>query len=455
MAFTIFVSSHRLLRIAGTGAVLGALLAQPASALGLMQAYDAALQNDPVYRAAVSENQAGQQFKVLGRAGLLPNAQLNYGTANNKAEITQPDMFGNPATTKPDYRSSSNSLSVRQTLFNLDALARYRQGLAQTDYSDAQFSSRNQDLIIRVMMAYADAKYAEDQLALYSAQRDALAEQRLVNDKMFQNGEGTRTDMLETQAKLDVAEAQVIEAGDNLSVSRNTLAVMIGRDVTSLDGLAPDFKVMLVPLQSIEEWKAIAGKNNAELAAGRFAEEIAEQEISKARSGHAPRLDLNLSVSRNNSESVTSYKQDSTVRSIGVQLVVPLYSGGAVNAQSRQAVANRDKARSDLETTRNKVMIELYKQIGPAQNSVAKMDALQKSVNSATLLVRATRESVKGGVRINLDVLNAQQQLVVAKRDLAQARYSYLLSFLKLRVAAGTLDLDDLRVVAGYFSAIN
>ncbi len=455
---TISIPRHKLLHqklLHAAGAVFAALLAQQASALGLMQAYDAALQNDPVYRAAAAENQAGQQYKVLGRAGLLPTAQFSYGAGNNKADITQPDFLGNPTTTKPDYRSSSNSLSVRQTLFNLDALARYRQGVAQTNYSDAQFSSRNQDLIIRLMMAYADAKYGEDQLALYSAQRDALVEQRLMNDKMFEKGEGTRTDMLETQAKLDVAQAQVIEAGDNLIVSRNTLAVMIGHDVTNLDGLAPDFKVMTAPLQSIEAWKAIAGTNNAELAAGRFAEEIAEQEISKANAGHAPRLDLNLSVNRSNSDSVTSYRQDSTVRSIGIQLIVPLYSGGSVSAQASQAVANRDKARSDLEAARNKVMIELYKQIGPAQNSIAKMAALQKSVNSATLLVKATRESVKGGVRINLDVLNAQQQLVVAKRDLAQARYNYLISFLKLRMAAGTLDTDDLRSVARYFSADN
>jgi protease secretion system outer membrane protein len=426
-----------------------------AGAMGLMQAYDAALQHDAIYRSALSEHEAGQQYKAIGRAGLLPTLQYNYGTGKNKAQITEPNVLGVPVTSDPNYTSATSSISVHQSLFNLDALARYRQGIAQTDSSDAQLTTRRQDLMIRLVTTYVDAKYAQDQLALYSAQRDAFAEQRKVNDRLFQKGEGSRTDMLETQAKLDVSEAQVIEATDNVTISLNALAVMTGAAVSQLDGLSPEFRLPPFSQTGIEEWEAIAGKNNAELAAARLAEQIAEHEISKSRAGHAPRLDLNLGVSHNRSETLTAYKQNSTVRSIGIQLVVPLYAGGYVNALTTQAVANRDKARADLDATNNKVMIDLRKQISPAQNSAAKMAALEKSVNSATLLVQATRESVRGGVRINLDVLNAQQQLVAAKRDLMQARYNYLISFLKLRMAAGTLETDDLRTVAGYFLALN
>lgn len=424
-----------------------------ASAMGLMQAYDAALQNDPVYRAAVSEHQAGQQYQALGRAGLRPSIQYSYTTSENRAEITAPNFFGKPSTTYPEYTSVSSSLSLRQPLFNLDAAARYKQGMAQTQYSDAQFTSRSQDLIIRLVTRYAEAKYAEDQLALYSAQRDTLLEQRRVNDRLFEKGEGTKTDMLETQSRLDVAQAQVIEATDNLATARTTLAALLGTEVTQLDSLVWDFKAIPLPQSGFDEWKTIASSNNAELAAGRFALEAAEQEIRKSQAGHAPRLDLNASYSRSSAESLNSLNQDSTVRSIGLQFVLPLYAGGYVNAVSAQAVANRDKASSNLEASTNQVMIELRKQFSAVQSSVIKIAALQNAVNSAALLVQATQQSVKGGVRINLDVLNAQQQLVVAQRDLAQARYNYLISFLKLRVAAGTLNLDDLRTVAGYFSA--
>ena len=424
-------------------------------AMGLMQAYEAALQHDPVYRSALFDNQAGQQYRAIGRSGLLPSVQYTYSTSKNQADRTSPDFLGTPSTTHPEYTSISSSISLRQTLFNLNTSARYRQGIAQAGYSDAQFSGRSQELMIRLVSAYADAKYAQDQLALYGAQRDAFAERRRVNERMFDKGEGTRTDMLETQAKLDLAQAQVIESADNLATARSTLAAMLGREVTQLNGLANDFEGVPPSLFGIAQWKAMAERDNAELAAGRFALQAAEQEISKSRAGHAPRLDLNASYSRSSSDSLTNYKQDSTVRSIGVQLVVPLYAGGYVNAVSHQAVANRDKAGSDLEASTNKVMIEVGKQFGALHSGVARMAALQKSLASASSLVTATQHSVKGGERTNLDVLNAQQQQVAAQRDLAQARYNHLISFLKLRFAAGSLNIDDLRIVAGYFSAAN
>jgi protease secretion system outer membrane protein len=433
----------------------GLMLAAPASAIGLMQAYHAALLNDPTYRSAISENRAGKEYKTIGRSGLLPTLQYSYSTSQNKAETEQPNILGKITTSHTDYRSITNNVSLRQTLFNLDAFARYKQGIAQSNYSDAQFTGKSMDLMIRLVSNYVEAKYAEDQLVLISAQRDAYAEQKRVNDRMFEKGEGTRTDMLETQARLDVAEAQVIEYTDNLMNARNALAGMTGSDVTKLDGLGDGFSAMSLTPNNFEDWKSLAETNNAELTAGRFSLEVAQQEITKSRAGHAPRLDLNAGYNHGISDSLTTQKQDSAVRSIGIQLVIPLYSGGYVNAVSNQAVANRDRARSDLDASTNKVMIELRKQFNAVKSSIAKVTALQKSVDSATLLVEATKQSVKGGVRINLDVLNAQQQLMASKRDLALARYTYLTSFLRLRVAAGVVNVDDLQMVAGYFSAVN
>jgi protease secretion system outer membrane protein len=356
-------------------------------------------------------------------------------------------------TTHPDYKSFTSTISVRQPLFNLDALARYRQGKAQTAYSGAQFASRSQDVMVRLMVAYGDAKFAEEQLRLYTAQRDTFAEQMLVNNRMFEKGEGTKTDMLETQAKLDVSDARVIEATDNLVTARDTLGAMLGQKVTQLDGLANDFSVMPLSPAGFDEWKSNASSQNAEIAAARFELEAAEQEVNKSRAGHMPRLDLNASYSRSKSDSLINLDREATVRSIGVQLVVPLYSGGYVDALTSQALARRDKAQADLDATTSKVMIELHRQYSATQNSLAKITALQKSVNSATLLVTATQQSVKGGQRINLDVLNAQQQRVSAELDLTKARYGYLIGLLKLRMAAGTLNPDDLRAVAAQFSA--
>lgn len=428
-------------------------VSQSASAISLIQAYQAALKNDPLHRAAVAENVVGQEYQVIGRSALLPQAQYSFSTTNNMGESIAPDVLGRQKLTHLDYRSTTRNVSVRQTLFNLDAYAKFKQGVAQTKLSDAQFDARSKELMVRVITAYADAKFAEDQLRLYQAQRDSFLEQKMVNDRLFQKGEGTKTDMLETQAKLDVAEAAVLEATDNLFNARNTLAGIIGTDVTQLDALQENFNVGNLLQGDFDYWKLTTEKNNAELLAAELELEIAEQDIAKSRAGHVPRVDLSATYNRGKSETVVTQTQDNNIRSIGVQLVIPIYSGGYVNAVSKQAVAQKDKARAGLDGTRVKVMNELRKQYNVVKSSVAKIEALQKSVASSLVLVEATKQSIKGGVRINLDLLNAQQQLVTTQRDLAQARYSYLIGFIKLKATAGVANLDDLRTLSGFFAA--
>lgn len=442
-------------RILASAVFAGFALPIPsANAIGVLQAYEEALVNDPTYRSAISENRAGQQNKAIGRAGLLPSLQYNYSASKNKGDTTSP-IQGRDITQPLDYTSISNTVSLRQTIFNLDTYARYTQGIAQTNYSNAQFDSRSQDLIVRLVSAYADAKYAEEQYNLYVAQRDSYAEQKRINDRLFEKGEGTITDKLETQAKLDVAETQVLEAADNVANTRTVLGGIIGKEPTQLDGLLPNFRANVLAPSSSLEWEEIAMKNSPEILAGRYAIEISEQEIRKANSGHLPRVDFTANYNRGVSDSFTTRSQDNKIRNVGVQLVLPIYSGGYVNAIASQAVANRDKARSDLDATTNRVISELRKQFKIVTGSSAKILALEKSVDSTTKLIEATKQSVKGGVRINLDVLNAQQQLVAARRDLASARYSYLLSFLRLRFAAGVLSGQDLQTVAAYFQPSN
>ncbi len=425
---------------------------QSASAIGLLEAYQAALKNDPNHRSAIAEKNAGKEYEVIGRSGLLPSLQYTYSTNKNKGESISPNLFGQMTTSNLDYSSKSKGVTLRQTLFNLDTYARFKQGVAQTQLSDAQFDIRNSDLFVRLLVAYSDAKFTEDQIALYTAQRDALAEQRRVNDRLFAKGEGTKTDMLETQARLDVAEAMLLEAKDAQQNARNVLNTMIGMEPAQLDGLGSNFKA--IPLVGdYQEWKATAEKNNPELAAARYSLDVAEKEITKSRAGHAPRLDLNASYNHGLSETFATRNQDLNIRTIGVQLVIPIYSGGYVNSVTRQAVARRERALAELDATMSKVMVELRRQFNAVNSGAIKIDGLQRAVNSAALLVEATTQSVKGGIRINADLLNAQQQLMTAKRDLASARYAYLQSFLKLRVAAGTVNVDDMRTIAGYFNS--
>jgi len=422
-----------------------------AAAIDLQQAYAMALQNDPVYRSAFYENEAGKESAVIGRSGLLPSVQANYNASKNRADITSTNILGQESLTHPNYISRVATVQLRQSLFNLDALARYKQGKAQSALSEQMFNVRTQELLLRVVSAYVDVLYTDEQVRLVMAQRDAFTEQRKINERLLQHGEGTRTDVLEITARLELAEAQLIEAKDAQLTARNTLAGIVGGDIGTLNALNDNFRMQPLQPAGLEQWRATALAQNPELKAQTIALDVAKQEINKARAGHAPRLDLVASYSKNAAETLNTYNQDSVVRALGVQLVVPMYQGGYVNAVSRQAVANLEKTRADLQAKTDRALIEVSKQYSAVQSGVAKVNALNRAVESGNLLIQATEQSIKGGVRINLDLLNAQQQLFSTRRDLAQARYGYLLARLRLSAAAGTLSAADMNQTAAYF----
>jgi protease secretion system outer membrane protein len=210
-----------------------------------------------------------------------------------------------------------------------------------------------------------------------------------------------------------------------------------------------------LPLQpaTFQEWRDLAMTKNAEIVALGYGVEIAREEINRQRAGHAPSMDLVAGYSKQKSSATNTINQDDNVRSIGVEVNIPLFSGGYTSSATRQAVANAEKARSDLDAKINQVSVELRKQFSLMQSAGPRIDALVKSADSASLLIKATQQSIKGGVRINLDLLNAQQQLYTSRRDLALARYNYLLAYLRMRSAAGTLNQQDLGNIAGYFMA--
>jgi protease secretion system outer membrane protein len=424
-----------------------------AHAYGLLQAYQDALINDAGFRSAKFENDAGVQNKILGRSGLLPNVSANYTQNKNKAEFTRQDALGRDNVTRPDFSSNSASLTVRQPLLALDGLARFKQGIAQSQSSEALLASRHHELIVRLVATYVDLLFAADQLTLAVAQRDILAEQKRVNERLLAKGEGTRTDVLETQARLDIAEAQVVDARDAQGTARDALSAMVGRSVGIVDGLGGEFRPMPMEPAEFDGWKALAVMNNQELQAQTFAVEVARQEMKRNRAGHFPRIDLVASYSNSASESISTVNQDSVVRSIGFQINIPLYSGGSVTASTDQATANFLRSKSDYDGRADRVLTDLRKQYNLAVSSVARLEALGKAVESARLLITATQQSIKGGVRINLDLLNSRAQFYAAQRDQAQARYNYLQAYIRLRAAAGLLSSADLTQLGSYFVA--
>ncbi len=431
-------------------AVCAAFAAGNAGAVSLQQAYEAALKNDPTYRMGYYANESAKENRILGRSQLLPSVSASFTGSKNVLDQEVTNILGTNVS-HPKYISRSSVVQLRQPILNMDAVQRYRQGKVQTQQGAEQFEADTNEVAVRVVSAYMDALFADEQLALARVQRDTFAEQQKVNQRLFEKGEGTKTDMLETKARLDLAEAQLIEAQDVAVAQREVLEGIIGGPAGMLDRLSDDFRVGDLVKGSFEEWSKRAIENSNELEVARLVVENTRLEIGRQKAGHLPRIDFVGTYSKGSSETINTLNQDNLNRSLGVQVNIPLYSGGAVNAQTRQAAANYERARADLEARTDRLVVEVRKAHSLALSSVRKVDALNKAVESAKTLMTATEQSIKGGVRINLDLLNAQQQLFTAQRDLAQARYSYLVAVMRLRSFTTNIGMQEIREIAAYF----
>jgi len=438
------------------GLTLGSV--QAAHAVGLVDAYEAALNHDPQFAGAVQEKRASDANVAIGRSYLLPNLSASYAHYRNWNSVTQfdPNAPNGQYSYPQDYRSYSGMVQLRQPLINFEGIARYRYGKATALAGDATFNDKSQDLVVRVLTAYTDAAFALDQLALATAQKTTFDAQLASNEALYKNGQGTRTDILETSSKLELARADVADAQDNLDNASHALEALTGLsatlDVAALDRLNEHFEPTLPSPASFEQWRDIALDSNADLNAQRHSVEAARQQLNVVRAGYLPRVDLVASIGKEQSNTLDTVGQRYLTKQAGIEITIPLYSGGMVQASSAQASANYARAQDDLLDKTNKVLLELRKQYNLCNSSMTRIQALEKAVDSATLQIAATRKSVEAGVRTNVDVLTATQQLYQSKRDLAKARYQYMIASLQLKHAAGTLNEQDLFELSKWFT---
>ncbi|MHA6577825.1 TolC family outer membrane protein [Pseudomonas yamanorum] len=421
-------------------------------ALGLLDAYDLALRNDPTFQAAIQEREAGEENRIIGRAGLLPNLSWSYNNSRNESEVTQSTAVGN-VTSDRDYRSYASTLTLQQPLLDYEAYARYRQGAAQALFADERFRGKSQELAVRVLSAYSQALLAQERIELSRAQKRAYAERLQLNERLLKGGEGTRTDVLETQARLSLTQAEEIESLDTQDAALRELEAIVGEPL-QIEELAPltrQFEIAPLEPSRFETWRDLAMANNPELKSQHHALDAAEYEVERKRAGHMPKVSLYASSRQTSSDSESSYNQKYDTNSVGIQVSLPLFAGGSVSASTRQAANQLSQAQYELDAQTAKTLIELRKQFNLNTSGAAKVRAYEMAVSSATALVTATKKSVTGGERVNLDVLDAEQQLFTARRDLADARHAYLLARIQLKYFAGLLNEQDLRALAGYF----
>ncbi|WP_371877779.1 TolC family outer membrane protein [Pseudomonas mosselii] len=416
------------------------------AAMGPFQVYEQALRRDPTYLAAFKAREAGQEYRAIGRAGLLPSLSYSYNKGRNDSEVR---YLGDSRRQKEDrtYNSMGSTFILQQPLFDYEAYSSYRKGVAQALFADESFRDQSQQLLVRVMTSYTQALFAQDQIAISVASKQAYRQQFQQNQRLFDAGEGTRTDILEAQARYELADAEEIKARNEQDAALRELGALIGEPAVRVEDLAPlrlGFALPVVDPSGYEAWQERALANNPQLASSRQALEVARHEVERNRAGHLPKVTAFATSRRQESDSGNTYNQRYDTNTVGIEVSVPIFAGGGVLASTRQASRHLEQAEYELDGNTRSALIELRKQYNACESGASRLRAYERALVAAEALVVSTRKSVQGGERVNLDVLNAEQQLATTRRDLAQARYDYLLAWIKLHYQAGVLSETQL-----------
>lgn len=405
----------------------------PAWAIDLMQVYQLALVQDSTLKAAVAANVSAQERVPQAMSQLLPNVSFSAGL--NANDLTR--MQSGSDTQSDRYNSNNQTLGIRQTIFRRPlSLGLTQAGFLARD-AQAVLDTETQNLGVRVTGAYLEALLAKDQLDLVIVQIAAISTQLDAAKKSLAQGAGVRTDVDEAQAHLDLALAQELEARQQVELTRRQVEVLINRPYDQLQALDAQRMVLTRPSQSLEAWVQLAYERSPEIQALKARLEAARLEIDKSRAGHLPTLDALAQVVRSGSENVNFPSSSYTNRVIGVQLTVPIYAGGVVNSTVRQATAEATRAEELLEAAKRDLSVRIHREYRGVTEGILKVQGLETAVRSAEQLVESSKRSYVGGTRTILDVFNAQQQRQTAKRDLATARYTYMISIVRLNALSG------------------
>jgi outer membrane protein len=421
-----------------------AAVAQTAGAADLLQVYREAVSNDALIASARANLIAGQEKLPQGLSTLLPQVNLSASASRIDSSLNQIAPLSNISST---YNSRGYTLSLSQPLFRWGNWQQYEQGKLLVAQSEAIYAQAQLDLITRVSQAYFDVLAAEDSITYITANKAAISEQLASAKRNFQVGTSTITDTNEAQAGYDLAVAQELQARSNLDIARAALQQIIGKEAGSLTPLRPGVTLNSPEPAQIDPWVSSAITQSYAVAQSQASYEIAKRQIELNRAGHYPTLDLVASRSLNKGSASTSLIDSQTNTSVGLQLSIPIYSGGYTSSKVREAIALRDKAESDLENAKRTAAQNARVAYFGVTSGLAQVKAYEAAEISSRSSLESNKLGYKVGVRINIDVLNAEQQLYSTLQTLAKARYDTIMNGLKLKSAAGTLKEDDLQEI--------
>jgi outer membrane protein len=421
-------------------AVLIACSAMNAYAANLLDIYRDALNNDSQFTSARAQLEAGKEKGPQGTANILPVVNLTGSTTYNDSEIAliNPHRIG--------FNANTYQIQLTQPLFRWQNWVSYKEGALQVGLAEAQFESSRNDLALRTAQTYFDVLYAEDVLASVQSLKSAASEQLQLSKRSFEVGTVTVTDVNDAQSKYDLAAAQEIAAQSDLVVKREALSLLSGKPPQGLQHLRQGVLIAPPLPADVNVWVSSAEKNNPLVQAQQLAAAIAKRDVEKARAGHLPTVDVVAGYSDTHATNSTTSGNPSLVRngSIGLQLQMPIYAGGATQSKVRESIALADKADADLETQRRNANQAARQAFVGVTSGIAQVRGYEAAVLSGKSAVDSNKLGYEVGVRINIDVLNAQSSLADTVQKLAKARYDTLISQLKLKAATGTIENEDM-----------
>lgn len=425
------------------GLALSAIWGLPANAAqDLMQTWRAALANDPLYAAARAQYRASVEQVPQARASLLPAVNAEIGGVYEDTRATR-----NLSRRTQDGTRGTWDLVLTQPLYDWSSWQRYEQAKLGVADAELQLQQAYQDLLLRVSETYFSILGVEDALTATEGEKASIAAQLESAKQNFELGNATITDTYEAQARYDLIVAQELQQQQTLTVLRGQLTQIIGEPPGALAELPASVALPAPQPAQLEDWSTQAEAASLEVARAQLQTQIAQRDIQVARGGHYPTLSLRASSGNadgNNREQAGGRAVDS---SVGIILSIPIYSGGGVSSLVTEKVQLEQKARNDYQAARRQAAQSARQYYTGVMTGLARVRALQAGEKSSRASVEANKTGYEIGVRINLDVLDAQQQLYATQRDLAQARYTTLLDGLRLRAAGGILSEADLETI--------
>lgn len=432
----------------------GMFLAGIAQAADLASVYHDAVGYDATFAAAKASLEAGRQKYPQGRAGLLPTIGVSANTTWNDTNTT---MRTSPSMTEAaNYNTHGWTASLTQPLFRWQNWSNFKQGELAVTQAEAQFAAARQDLILRVAQAYFDVLLAQETLAVSQAQKVAISQQLESAKRNFEVGTATITDTNEAQARFDLATAAEIAADNDLRVKRQALQAIAGNEPDNLKTLKAGLLIGPPQPDDIQKWAETAQTGNLSVVQAQAGMEIASREVGKQRAGHLPTLDLVATYGKSSSgfgtlvptgTGFTAVGTDTTNKTIGLQLAVPIFAGGYVVAKTSEAVALLDKAQADVDNARRQADLGARQAFLGVTSGLSQVKAYEAAVTSSQASLDSNKLGYEVGIRINIDVLNAQSQLYDTRQKLMKARLDTLIAQLKLKAAAGNLGDDDLMAI--------